>query len=195
MPAHETTPGPTHNGPADSTDTSTASLTLNTTTLFLLILMSLPTLARGEDWRLSTAGLGPAKIGMRVEAVERALGRQLVVDGDVGSTECYYTRPVPDINGLTLMVSNGRVVRFDVRAKGLTTLSGLGVGDSHRRVLEVLGDAAEVTEHEYLAPEGAYITLWASDGRTGIRFETHRGTVIAFHAGRADEVTQVEGCS
>lgn len=151
--------------------------------------------ASAEEWRISTSGLGPAKIGMTVAEAAQALQRELMVDGEIDSPRCYYVKPHPPIIGLAIMVSHGRVVRFDVTEPGITTLSGLGVGDTEARVIEVLGSSIEITPHKYLAPEGNYLTLWSENRRFAVRFETHLGKVTSFYAGRLPEVRHVEGCA
>jgi hypothetical protein len=151
--------------------------------------------ASADEWRISTSGLGPAKIGMTVAEAAQALQRELVVDGEIDSPRCYYVKPRPPIAGLAIMVSHERVVRFDVTEPGITTLSGLGVGDSEAHVIEVLGPSVEVTPHKYLAPEGNYLTVWSENRRFAVRFETHLGKVTSFYAGRLPEVRHVEGCA
>jgi hypothetical protein len=151
--------------------------------------------AQAEEWRLSTSGFGPARIGMTLTEAAQALHTGLVVDGEVDSPACYYVKPEPEIKGLTIMVSRGRVVRFDINAPGIKTLSGLGVGDTESRVIETLGPAIEVTPHHYLAPDGNYLTVWSSNRQSALRFETHLGKVTSIYAGRVPEVRHVEGCS
>lgn len=149
-----------------------------------------------EDWRLSTAGYGPARIGMSVAQAASALGARLTPLGPVDEPACYYVRPEPQIEGLAIMVSHGRVVRFDVDAAGIKSRSGLGVGDPQARVLDVLGaSAVEITPHKYTAPDGQYLTVWTTDRQAALRFETYQGKVTSFHAGRIPEATYVEGCS
>lgn len=95
-----------------------------------------------------------------------------------------------------VMVSEGRVVRFDVGAPGVRTRSGLGVGDDEAEVLHVLrAQSVEVTPHKYVAPDGNYLTVWSSDRQAALRFETLNGKVTSFYAGRVPEATYVEGCS
>ena len=149
-----------------------------------------------EDFRLSTLGYGPARFGMTLDEAAHALGVELMVDGEVDEPLCYYARPVPAIEGLVVMASEGRIVRFDVRTPGVKTRSGLGIGDSEARVLDVLrAQSVEVTPHKYVAPDGNYLTVWSSDRRAAVRFETLNGKVTSFYAGRTPEVTYVEGCS
>jgi hypothetical protein len=149
----------------------------------------------GKPWRMSMSGLGQARIGMTTREAARALGVDLVTDGAIDSPRCYYVKARPAIEGLAIMVSHGHVVRFDVDAPGLRTRSGIGVGDTESRVKEVCGAALEIVPHKYLAAEGNYLTIWSSNRRSAVRFETHLGKVTSFYAGRVPEVRHVEGCS
>ena len=161
----------------------------------ILALLTTLATAQSQEWRVSTSGLGPARIGMTLAEASQALNIELVVDGDIDSPKCYYVRPEPKIEGLAMMVSRGRVVRFDVSAPGIKTLSGLEVGETEARVIEVLGPSVQITPHKYLAPEGNYLTLWSADRRSAVRFETHLGKVTSFYAGRLPEVRHVEACA
>jgi hypothetical protein len=151
--------------------------------------------ASAEDWRITTAGYGPARIDMTVAQASKVLGTKLVSDGPINDPGCHYMRPEPAVEGLWFMISNDRVARVDVIAPGVTTRSGLGVGNSEDRVKEVLGSAVEVTPHKYLAPDGNYLTIWSSDRKSAVRFETLQGKVTSFYAGRASEVEDADGCS
>jgi hypothetical protein len=152
-------------------------------------------IAAADDWRITTAGYGPARIGMSVEEASNALGMKLVSDGPVDTPECHYLRPEPAVEGLWFMVSNDRVVRIEVNAPGIKTRSGLGVGDAEDRIKEALGSSLEVTPHKYVAPDGNYLTIWSSNHKSAVRFETLLGKVTSFYAGRVPEVEYVEGCS
>lgn len=150
--------------------------------------------ALADDWRITTAGYGPVKIGMSVADAQRALGAKLVAEGPVDDPECHYLRPEPAVEGLWFMISNDRVVRVEVNAPGIVTRSGLGVGDSEERLQELL-PSAEVTPHKYVAPDGNYLTVWTRNRKAAVRFETLQGKVTSFYAGQAPQVEYVEGCS
>ena len=150
--------------------------------------------ALADDWRITTAGYGPAKIGMTVAEASAALGTKLVSEGPVDNPECHYVRPEPAVEGLWFMISDDHVVRVEVTTAGIKTRSGLGVGDSEARVKEKL-PSAEVTPHKYVAPDGNYLTVWRADRKAAVRFETLQGKVTSFYAGRVPEVEYVEGCS
>jgi hypothetical protein len=157
--------------------------------------------AHADDWRISTGGYGPARIGMSVAEVAEALGVKLVPLGAIDDPACYYVTPQPDIAPLMVMVSHDHVVRFDVgsakvASEGIVTRSGLGIGTTEAKVIETLGaDAVEVTPHKYTGPEGHYLTVWSADRQAAVRFETLNGKVTSFYAGQAPHVTYVEGCS
>ncbi len=150
--------------------------------------------AFADDWRVTTAGYGPVKIGMSVAEAQRALGAKLVAEGPVDNAECHYLRPEPAVAGLWFMISDGRVVRIEVNAPGITTRSGISVGDSEARVKELF-PSIEVTPHKYVAPDGSYLTVWARDRKAAVRFETLQGKVTSYYAGQVPQVEYVEGCS
>ena len=142
--------------------------------LATVILLTGTQAASAEGWRITTAGYGPARIDMTVAQASKALGTKLVSDGPINDPACHYMRPEPAVEGLWFMISNDHVVQVEVLAPGVTTRSGLGVGNSEDRVKEVLGFAVEVTPHKYLAPDGNYLTIWSSDRKSAYRFETLR---------------------
>jgi hypothetical protein len=159
-----------------------------------LLLSATAAAALADDWHITTAGYGPAKIGMSVAEASAALGTKLVSEGPVDEPKCHYMRPEPAVEGLWFMISDDRVVRVEVTTPGIKTKSGLGVGDSEARVKELL-PSAKVTPHKYVAPDGSYLTVWSADRKFAVRFETLQGKVTSFYAGRVPEVEYVEGCS
>ena len=161
----------------------------------MALLLAAAQSAAAEDWRITTGGYGPAKIGMTVDEASKALGMKLVSEGPVDEPMCHYLRPEPAVEGLWFMISNDRVVRIEVNAPGIKTKSGLGVGQTEAYVKKTLGARVEVTPHKYVAPDGNYLTLWSSDHKLAVRFETLQGKVTSFYAGRVPEVEYVEGCS
>jgi hypothetical protein len=159
-----------------------------------LISASCTAIAAADDWRITTAGYGPVKIGMSVDEAQQALGAKLVSEGPVDNPECHYLRPEPAVEGLWFMISKDRVVRIEVNAPGVVTRSGLGVGDNEDRVKELL-PSVEVTPHKYVAPDGNDLTLWSRNRKAAVRFETLQGKVTSFYAGQVPQVEYVEGCS
>ncbi len=154
------------------------------------------TTAHAADWRVSTAGYGPARPGMSAAELGRALGVEVAPPAAADEPLCYYAATEPELPGIVIMMSDGRVARFDVDAPDVVTKSGFGVGTTEAQILEALGaDAVEVTPHKYTGPEGHYLTVWTDDRTAAVRFETDGAKVTRFYAGRVPEVTYVEGCS
>ena len=109
------------------------------------------------------------------------------------SPECYYAN-VPALEGVSLMVYNGRIARVDVDALGVRTLSGVGIGDTEARVRRIYGASVETAPHKYGGVGDYYLTVRSADRRFAVRFETYQGAVTRFYAGAAGEIELVEGC-
>jgi hypothetical protein len=147
--------------------------------------------------KLSTAGLGPVKIGMTVEQAERAGGLSLARQGpEVG--ECRYVRPRSRRVRVSFMTIRGRIARVDVFRRGIRTLSGFTVGAREAAVRREFGSRLRVRRHQYVRG-GHYLEYVPRDrvdrGRRVI-FETNAaGRVTYIRAGRLPEVRYIEGCS
>lgn len=150
--------------------------------------------ANAEEWCITTAGYGPAHIGMSVEEVSTALNTTLTPDEQFTSEECYNVVSKPDIPGLSIMVSKGVVVRFSVYEGEIKTRSGFGIGASEAEIIQHFGREIEIDPHKYVAPDGNYLTLWSSNQQNAVRFETFKGKVTALYTGRKPEVLYVEDC-
>ena len=146
-----------------------------------------------DDWRITTAGYGPAKIGMSVDEAAKALGVTLVAEGPVDNPECHYMRPEPAVEGLWFMISKDRVARIEVNAPGVKTRSGLGVGDSEAHVKETLGKSVEATPQKSGGWQLSHRLRGWPQGGGAPRDPARQGHF--FYAGRAPEVEYVEGCS
>jgi hypothetical protein len=147
-------------------------------------------------WRATVQGVGPVKLGMTLAQAEQAMGRRLVSAWpEAATSECAYYTAEPKIEGLLFMTAQGRIVRYDVRGASVRTRSGVAVGDSVEHVRAVYGEQLEVSPHHYTGPEESYLTLWSSDRKTAIRFETLKGRIDRFYAGYAEQAQYVEGCS
>jgi hypothetical protein len=58
--------------------------------------------------------------------------------------------------------------------------------------LKAYGHRLEITPRHDV--EGHYLTLRSADERYGIKFETEKGKIEAFYAGRAEAIQYVDGC-
>lgn len=141
-------------------------------------------------------GVGPIRIGMPLANAERLLGEGLAVSGSAAGSTCAYATPRSGPRGLSFMLTAGVIVRVDVTQGGMRTEQGIAVGSSEAQVLEAFGSFAEVMPHKYDA-EGHYVVVTSPDSRQrDLRyvFETFRGVVTKFRAGRLPAVGYVEGC-
>ena len=145
--------------------------------------------------KVSTAGLGPVKIGMTVRQAERAGGdlrwRGPALDG------CRYLRPANRRIKASFMTIKRRIVRVDVSQPGIRTPSGFTVGSSERAVRRALAGRLRITRHEYV--RGGYYLEFVPRDRTDagrrVIFETNGRSVTYIRAGRLPEVRYIEGCA
>ena len=145
-------------------------------------------------WTVTTRGFGPVVTGMSLAALGRVLGEPLHASYAAGSA-CGYLRPQALPRDVLVMLQNDTVVRVDVRASGVHTAEGIGVGDTEARVASVYAGRVRTTPHKYISPGGHYLTVSAPvDSSHLLVFETDGRTVRAYRAGSRPAVELVEGC-
>ncbi|MBD2092716.1 hypothetical protein H6F67_22965 [Microcoleus sp. FACHB-1515] len=143
-------------------------------------------------------GIGPVRVGMTVAQAEAAAGIPIRSAGDSGNESCSYFEP-QGIDGLSFMVTEGRISRVDViRGSSIATLSGAGIGNTEAEIEAIYPGQIEVSPHEYV-PGGHYLMFVpndAADRNYRLVFETdENGVVTQFRSGKLSEVTWVEGCA
>ena len=150
--------------------------------------------------RLALDGLGPVDIGMTLEQASAAAGTPIRTrPEDAFGPECEYaySAAVPEV---AFMVINGRVERVDVGfrpGRRVTTVSGVGNGDTEEKVKQTYPGRIRVSGHPYL-PAGHYLTYVPADpalAHLSMIFETDGQVVTSFRAGMKGAVFQIEGCS
>jgi hypothetical protein len=145
--------------------------------------------------RVTFTSLGPARIGMSRQNLERALGTRLKSeDPDADSEGCEYVAPERGYEGIGFMLINQRLARIDVSDPNVNTLSGVHVGSTQESVLALYPGRVVVSPHAYTAPDGSYLTMLSPDKRHGLRFETDHGKVTVYYAGTAEAIQYIEGC-
>ena len=109
---------------------------------------------------------------------------------------CDHVNPATMPDGILLMVIDDTVARVEVDSAGIPTVEGAQVGDSESRVLELYGARARIEPHKYTYPDGHYVVVTPpGDTLHRIIFETFKGRVTTYRAGRVPAVQLVEGCS
>lgn len=140
---------------------------------------------------VSNAGLGDAKFGMHIDAVERALGRPLVLPqgkskAQLGALECSYAE-LADLPKVILRFEKGLFRAVDISQPNIATRSGFKVGDSEKALIDKLkedptyrrgssryedaimeitvGKLELVDQNGQQMPKGWLLKFWSKEGR------------------------------
>ena len=145
-----------------------------------------------QSWEVRYDGVGPVKIGMTLSQLNSALQESFKVPTDKDEQGCFFVNSTKHSDTL-FMIEHGRVSRVDIGRRGTSTEDGIRVGDPESKVKHVYGAKLKVKPNAY-DPEERYLTVRSVDGRNGIRFETHKGSIARFYAGRIASISYIEGC-
>ena len=146
-------------------------------------------LALPSSARLTTAGLGPIKIGMTIAQVEQAGNRELTFEGGDANAVCASAALGARLYGL---FSKGRLTRIYVSSSRYATRTNIRVGDSQRKVLARYGRGLVRQKHAYV-PGGYYLKLTVGNRR--LVFDTDGKRVTQISSGRKPEIDYIEGCA
>lgn len=118
------------------------STPIGTAAAIALVWLACGSAAAGAELTVSTGGLGDAKFGMDIDAVERAIGRTLVLPkgkskAQLRGAACSYLR-LADLAEVLLRFEKGRFTAVDINKPNLATRSGFKVGDPERSVIDKL---------------------------------------------------------
>ena len=145
--------------------------------------------------RATMSGIGPIRIGMNEYQLEQVLQTRIPETQDESEDSCRYIEAGPRWPGTGMMMLDGRVARIDVTKRGIETLSGAAVGDLVSKLRGIYGGRLRGQDHDFGTGEGMqYLTMFSSDRRYGIRFETDGERVTEFYVGTAEAVQFIEGC-
>ena len=145
---------------------------------------------------VSEHGIGALRVGMTFAQASEALGGALQVPVGVDTTGCDYLVWSGGPGGVHVMFDEHRIARIDVDTVSIPTTAGARVGDGEARITRLYPGRVKVTPHKY--EDGHYLTVTptaAADKQLRIVFETTRGRVTRYRAGRMPAVEYVEGCS
>lgn len=144
---------------------------------------------------ISSAGLGPVKIGMRRQEVEALAGPLTRHHGEY-ACEVFDSDNYP---GIDFLFEEGRLSRVSAyRLAGVRSPRGLGAGSNADQVRAAYGPRLLESPHVYVPDGGLYLIYLIepepSAGPSGLKFETdERGRVTAVHGG-GPSIGYVEGC-
>ena len=142
--------------------------------------------------KLSTAGLGPVQIGHSLDDARTAAGALLIaVPG--GSDACRYYTVQNGPEGVRFLAVNAEIVRVDIEAGPITTISGYGIGSTRSEIIEAFGDRIEdgpgLSAIQYVpvdAPDVDKRVVWEVD---------EAGAVISLRAGRLPHIEPRVACT
>ena len=173
--------------PAGRDRVDTTSLTTDTTRDSAALADTTP-----PRWVVRADGIGPLRMGVPLAAASRTLGETLRVT----QAGCDHVNPTTMPEGIRLMVIDDTIARVEIDSAGIHTAEGAQVGDSESRVLELYGARARIEPHKYTYPDGHYVVVTPpGDTLHRIIFETLKGRVTTYRAGRVPAVQLVEGWS
>src|ERR1700724_34444 len=105
--------------------------------LVALAFASIGTIHADGEWVVREDGVGPAKVGMALSQLSTIVGERLTKPSEKGEEgeggdACFYVNPAKHPH-MSFMIEDGRFVRVDVDARGITTTEGIQVGDPEAR--------------------------------------------------------------
>jgi hypothetical protein len=157
-----------------------------------------PTTALALDAKISTTGLGPVLIGAQPDAAAQAAGTTFVEqEAAVGASACHYVTAT-GLDGVRFMVADGMIVRIDIDAGPIETLSGARIGSTRDEIIGLFGEKIAPEAHP-TDPAGellVFVPVDAAESDRRVVFETDgSGAVVRYRTGRVPEVLYVQGCA
>lgn len=149
-----------------------------------------------ERNQLQVDRIGPIVIGMTAKEASAKSGLSLkeTEPSDSGNEACYYVYPDGKYGDVGFMIEEGRISRIDITSVRIASVGGIRIGDTEGAVKKAFPGKVQVQAHPYLGKEGKYLTIKTKPGY-GVIFETEKGRVTSFRAGRIDSVQYIEGCN
>lgn len=157
-----------------------------------------------ERSQLAINGIGPIRVGMKVDEASKSAGIKLISNGNSGGNDeyqCSYVQPQGELKGISFMVAKGRIARVDISNQRITTIRGAKIGNTEEQIMKLYPGQIQATPHPYQgrAPyNGKYLTFVPkdeADQNYRIIFETNKKLVTRFRSGKLPEVGYIEGCA
>ena len=143
--------------------------------------------AQAGDWTLRVDGVGPLKVGMRFDTVNKILhdNMQRVPKAARPRADCFQVEPSSE-PGVLLTFIKDQLKRVDVMEEGTPSDRGIALGDPVAKVTQTYGEAARATSGQLIVKAGA--------DQYAIRFEVSEGKIDAMYGGEWDAVQHPKAC-
>ena len=191
--------------PKLNSSTKFVGLLISTLVIFAVWVTSVNAQAQlTERSQLAINGIGPIRVGMKVDEASQSAGIKLISNGNSGGTDeyqCSYVQPQIELKGISFMVTKGRIARVDISNQRITTIRGAKIGNTEEQIMKLYPGQIKVTPHPYQGRppyNGKYLTFVPKDEAEQnyrIIFETNKKLVTRFRSGKLPEVNYIEGCA
>ena len=162
---------------------------------FFIFILMIFLVACTTNPKLTENSFDELLIGARAEQARRLLPHYSSDESAyVDASDCYYLQPKSNQDGLSIMIIDDTVVRFEVDDQNskILTEKNIGIGATKQAVLNAYPNAS-IRPHPYLGQSGEYIEVALASG-SGLVFETEFDVVARYRLGRYPEVLYIEGC-
>ncbi|MBD1931065.1 GerMN domain-containing protein [Funiculus sociatus] len=146
---------------------------------------------------LSIDGLGSVKINMTVAQASSVAGTQIVPSRQNPNRVCDYYKPANGPEGVTFMVTEGRIATVEVETNKITTVHGIKVDDTESTIKSAYPGQIQVSRLLNSEKGKAWVLQPSSFANKDFRlvFVSPNGkTVSRMIAGKVPEVNYAEGC-
>ena len=151
---------------------------------------TVPTISPNDS--VSTVGLGEVDFGMTIRQAEVAAGTRMIPCGPIG--ECYRVTPAVAPEGISFLVTASTIERVDIVSGSITTRSGVGIGTSQERIIELFGDQIETSINDDSSVDLIFVPQDERDAEFRVIFTIRDGVVETYRSGRVPQVTDADPC-
>jgi len=150
--------------------------------------------------RITQNGLGSIRLGITVDQAQQRTGQRIQNNlFTPGDDSCGIAQLHPRSLGVTMQTTNSRIWVINVSGPGISTRSGVAVGDSIAALRRAYRSKLRSGPNKYTPgvrdywvdfPDNRKITFYTSDDR-----KAAKRTITQISSGRKPEVDFVEGCA
>jgi hypothetical protein len=147
--------------------------------------------------RLSINGLGPVKINMTVAEASGVAGTPIVPFQPNPNRVCDYYKPANGPEGVTFMVSSGRITTVEIETNKIVTVHGAKIDDSESLIKSLYPGQIQTTRLANSEKGKSWSVQPSSFAEKNLRLlfvSTNGLAVTRMIAGKVPEVNYIEGC-